>query len=336
MKKLGAGLRFAGSRFQGLQSLGNREERIYVGNGKTIYYVHRNVVAGADVTGVSVEPETVSLLVGESETLSAIIEPSWALNKKVTWNSANTTIATVTDKGEVTAVALGNTTITATTEDDGFTATASCTVTIPVPVTGVEITETELTIDVGETGQLNWQVLPDTATNTAIYWRSDDLDIATINSAGMVAGISEGETTITINTSDGHFSDNCTVKVIVTDSEIESIARRARFIPSASSPDETFYEFVEFDNELLTADDEPYPLPKANCLATWRSRLWAGDGTHIIYHCLFDNPHHWEPPGRYSDSGRRTVRSHRLMRDGRPADCLYFCKPLADCRRQPL
>ena len=294
-KKLEAGLRFAGSRFQGLQSPGNREERIYVGNGKAIYYVHRNVIAGADVTGVTVEPETVSLLVGESENLSAIIEPSWALNKKVIWNSADNAIATVTDKGIVTAVILGTTTITATTEEGGFTASSAITVTDPVPVTGVDITETELSVDVGETGQLHWQVLPGTATNTDVYWLSGNLKIATINSAGMIAGISEGETTITIKTRDGHFSDSCTVKVIVTDSEIESTKRHVLFIPSASSPNETFYEFVEFDNEFLNADDEPYPLPKADCLATWRSRLWIGDGTHIIYHCLFDNPHHWEP-----------------------------------------
>ena len=40
---LKANLRFTGTRFQGLQSLGNREERIYVGNGKTLYYLHRKV-----------------------------------------------------------------------------------------------------------------------------------------------------------------------------------------------------------------------------------------------------------------------------------------------------
>ena len=58
---------------------------------------------------------------------------------------------------------------------------------------------------------------------------------------------------------------------------------------------EKFYEGVFFDNEFEDAEGEPYPLPKANFIATWRNRLWAGDGTHIIYHCLNDNPHHWEP-----------------------------------------
>lgn len=64
-------------------------------------------------------------------------------------------------------------------------------------------------------------------------------------------------------------------------------------LPLADS--EQLYECVFFRNEFKDAQDQPYPLPKANFLATWRNRLWAGDGTHIIYHCQNDKPHHWEP-----------------------------------------
>lgn len=58
---------------------------------------------------------------------------------------------------------------------------------------------------------------------------------------------------------------------------------------------EQLYECVFFDNEFKDAEEKSYPLPGAKNLATWRNRLWASDGTHIIYHCLNDNPHHWEP-----------------------------------------
>lgn len=57
----------------------------------------------------------------------------------------------------------------------------------------------------------------------------------------------------------------------------------------------SLYETVPVVNEFLDADKRPYPLPKARALATWQSRLWAADGTNIIYHCNNDNPHHWEP-----------------------------------------
>ena len=63
-QELNAGLRFYGSRFQALQSLGNREERIYVGNGTTLYYLHRNVIEGAEVTGVEVKPQELELTIG--------------------------------------------------------------------------------------------------------------------------------------------------------------------------------------------------------------------------------------------------------------------------------
>ena len=57
----------------------------------------------------------------------------------------------------------------------------------------------------------------------------------------------------------------------------------------------SLYETVPVINEFLDADERPYPLPKARALVAWQSRLWAADGTNIIYHCNNDNPHHWEP-----------------------------------------
>ena len=58
--------------------------------------------------------------------MTATIAPANATNKNVTWTSANTSIATVSSTGLVTAVAPGTTTVTVTTEDGGYTAT--CTV----------------------------------------------------------------------------------------------------------------------------------------------------------------------------------------------------------------
>nr|WP_086331123.1 Ig-like domain-containing protein [Enterococcus sp. 4G2_DIV0659]OTO07980.1 hypothetical protein A5880_002250 [Enterococcus sp. 4G2_DIV0659] len=69
------------------------------------------------VTGISVTPENKELFVGEKETLKATVTPENATNKKVKWSSSNEKIATVTDKGDVTAIAQGTATITAITED---------------------------------------------------------------------------------------------------------------------------------------------------------------------------------------------------------------------------
>ncbi len=79
------------------------------------------------VTGVTLNKSTASIGVGDTETLTATVAPSNALNKAVTWTSSNTSVATVSE-GVVTAVAAGSATITVTTTDGSFTATCAVTV----------------------------------------------------------------------------------------------------------------------------------------------------------------------------------------------------------------
>ena len=80
------------------------------------------------VTGVSLNTNSTSIVEGSTETLTATISPSNALDKAVTWSSNATGVATVNSSGVVTAVAPGNATITVTTHDGSFS--ASCTVTV--------------------------------------------------------------------------------------------------------------------------------------------------------------------------------------------------------------
>ncbi|MDL2310195.1 Ig-like domain-containing protein [Parabacteroides sp. OttesenSCG-928-B22] len=86
------------------------------------------------VTGVSLNKTSLSLVVGESETLTPTVAPADADNKKVSWKSNNTSVATVDNNGNVTALKAGSATITATTEDGGKTATCAVTVTAPAAV----------------------------------------------------------------------------------------------------------------------------------------------------------------------------------------------------------
>ncbi len=79
-------------------------------------------------TGVSLNTETLSLMTGESETLVANVEPADATNKAVTWESSDTSVATVDENGKVTAVKEGSATITVRTDDGGFTDTCEVTV----------------------------------------------------------------------------------------------------------------------------------------------------------------------------------------------------------------
>ncbi len=101
----------------------NKNEGTLTGEGK----VDGNPVT-YEVTGVSLNKSTTTLTVGGSETLTATITPDKAASAKVTWESSDPNVATVTD-GVVTAVAPGTATITATAGD----ISATCTVTVERP-----------------------------------------------------------------------------------------------------------------------------------------------------------------------------------------------------------
>ena len=97
--------------------------------------------APVKVSSVTINPSTVKLTSkGQTAQLSASVLPSNAENKSITWNSSNTNVATVSSDGFVTALANGNTTITATTLD-GSGKSGSCTVIVEIPDENNQIIE---------------------------------------------------------------------------------------------------------------------------------------------------------------------------------------------------
>ncbi len=81
-----------------------------------------------------------------------------------------------------------------------------------VAVTGVTLDQDALTVNRGETAELTATVLPVDAANKKVSWQTGDRSIATVNK-GVVTGVSEGETTITVTTADGGYTAQCTVAV---------------------------------------------------------------------------------------------------------------------------
>ena len=169
------------------------------------------VTVTVPVTGVMLSQTELSLVKGATATLSAMVVPADATNKKVTWRSSNTSIATV-ENGIVTAVSAGNATITVTTEDGNHTAT--CEVTVTVPATGVTLSQTELPLVKGATATLRATVVPSDATNQKVRWSSNNTSVATVEN-GTVTAVSAGNATITVTTEDGNYTARC--EVVVTD-----------------------------------------------------------------------------------------------------------------------
>ncbi len=320
-KPVSANLQFSGTRFQGLQSFGNREERIYVGNGKTLYYLHRKVIAGGNVSSIELTPKTHRFLINTTYQLSAIIEPPWAMNKKVTWTSSDNGIVSVNTNGVATGVKPGDAMITATTEDGGLTDTCTLTVTPYIATTGITLEPADLTLTIEQEVMLSWQVEPEGASDTDIYWLIDDTDVCSVKEWGAVTGLKEGETVIRCRTRKGHFEAQCRVKIVLSD-ELQSISTKPhnpqpvtqnqKIASPRTPPTAQFYEAIFFDNEFLDAEDKPYALPQAN--------LWPpgaagyGQATGPI---LFITARMISPPlgtaGCHRYSGRPAVRRYRAL-----------------------
>lgn len=88
--------------------------------------LYERVVAAESV---EVNPPVHAMAPNATKQLTAVVYPTNATNKKVTWTSSNNDVATVDGTGLVTANAVGTATITATTEDGGYTDTCVVTVT---------------------------------------------------------------------------------------------------------------------------------------------------------------------------------------------------------------
>lgn len=117
-----------------------------VGGGKTIA-----------VTKVSLNKTSVTVKRGSKYTLKATVSPSNATNKKVTWSSANPSVASVSSSGVVLGKRSGTATITAKTSN-GKKATCKVKVVNPTPVTKPGApTVTYRTMDDDGWTYLTWQ-----------------------------------------------------------------------------------------------------------------------------------------------------------------------------------
>ena len=86
------------------------------------------VTQNTALKGIFLNTTEMTLETGKIGTLTVLYNPEYAANKNVRWNSADPSIATVSE-GTVTGMAVGKTTITATSEEGGFTAECKVTVT---------------------------------------------------------------------------------------------------------------------------------------------------------------------------------------------------------------
>lgn len=165
------------------------------------------------VASVSVTPEETKLKVGATCQLNVSVLPSNADKRSVSYESSNPNVAAVSDNGLVTAKASGVATITVTAKD-GSGKKATSTVTVWQPVTGVTVSEKTIVIPKGNVKPIFASVVPATADEKGLVFKTSNATVATVSNEGVVTGVNEGWATITICAKENEaIYTTCTVKV---------------------------------------------------------------------------------------------------------------------------
>lgn len=197
-------------------------------------------------TGVSLSNDNLSLKINDTKTLTATVSPVNATNKSVKWSSSNSDIVSVDSNGKLTAKGVGTATITVTTVRGGKTAT--CKVTVYIPVTGVSLNKTSLTVDPDETSTLIASVQPNNATNKNVIWSSSNSEVASVDSNGTVVAKKAGTTVITAKTEDGSFKSTCNVVVNNVTISVTGITLNKSSLSLSKGGSETLSATVSPDN----------------------------------------------------------------------------------------
>lgn len=196
------------------------------------------------VSSVTISQPTAEMLVGETVKLLAIVLPSNATDKEVTWSSSKQSVATITQDGLVTAISEGTSNITAMAGGK----TGTCIVTVSkrvVAVSSIELNKTELSLVEGEDFTLVATIKPDDATDKTVTWNSSDASIASV-AEGKVKALKEGTTTISAKA--GEKTATCSVVVAKKIIAVTSVSLNKTELSLTKGQSETLVATIKPDD----------------------------------------------------------------------------------------
>lgn len=177
-------------------------------------------VEKANATGIAIDKEAMGITsddlemhVGDVKTIFVSIKPETATDKTVTFKSSSPTVATVDATGKVTALALGETTITITAKS-GVTAQITVKV-IATPAALITLNKSEATLKATEMLKLEASVTPETTTDKSVTWSTSDANTVNVDKTGLVTAVSVGKATVTATTTNG-LKATCAITVAET------------------------------------------------------------------------------------------------------------------------
>lgn len=165
------------------------------------------------VESLSLNEHHLSMDIGNTFQLSVSISPSDADDMTVKWEVEDSSIVSVDEKGDVTALKSGKTKIYVTSVPTGIQDV--CEVTVIQHVTGIVMDVPELIFEkIGETMQLKVTIQPEDATDKSVRWSSSNPAVCSVTESGNIITLGYGTATIIATTIDGGYPATCVVKIV--------------------------------------------------------------------------------------------------------------------------
>lgn len=213
-------------------------------NSKPITYTYQ-----LNKTSITVE-------VDKTQKLLVLVDPEKEISPA--FSSSNETVATVSQDGTVKGISEGTATITVTV--DGQTLTCAVKVD-PKPIEYVyEISQEELTLEVGQNEVLSIVVTPTPETAVVPTWSSSDTSVAEVSAAGVVTALSKGTATIiaTLNGKTYECQVTVTSDVVVNSTTVvDATDMSINLTDSSETLDTLYWEHYQGQgtDQMLNAED---------------------------------------------------------------------------------
>lgn len=170
------------------------------------------IVEPTPADSILIDKTKAVLKVADTLQLNATILPETTTDKRLTWKSADESVAVVDASGKVTAISVGQTHIIVIASSG---ASAMCEISVVLPLAeSIKLDQTTVSLHVGEISSLTAIIYPEIASDNNVTWSSSDTKIVSVDDDGKITALSEGVAIITATTKDGsNLQANCTVKV---------------------------------------------------------------------------------------------------------------------------
>ncbi|MEG1647365.1 MAG: Ig-like domain-containing protein [Bacilli bacterium] len=164
---------------------------------------------------IDIKDKKISLLTGNTYQIQYNILPNNATDKSIMWETTDARIATVTDKGLITARQVGKVVLTA------YSSTISTSISLnvisaPVTLSDIELNPTNMSLSIGDTYQMKINFIPSNTNNKNVTWISSNNNIVTVDN-GLLRAKNSGTVTITA------ISNNISKKSIINVKEKSQI-----------------------------------------------------------------------------------------------------------------